>query len=116
MFCRGLPVTIVKWVMSQGEAFDRLLKAANPRLRFQLPLDTSTLGFLSHPIFARADSVSLCPVDLDASLTEESIIALAAWPRVGSVRTVQLWRVRVRDLERVRHLFPAWVCLNISQS
>jgi uncharacterized protein (TIGR02996 family) len=37
-FCRGLPVTTVRWVIDQPDTFDRLLRAANPRLRFQIPL------------------------------------------------------------------------------
>jgi hypothetical protein len=84
----------------------------NPRLRFVLGLDEMTLGFLSHPIFIRADVVSLCPVDQEEYLSEESIRTLSTWPRLGSVRMVHLWRVL--EPASIRELFPPTVILNMS--
>ena len=113
VFSRGLPITTVRWVTGT-EGLTRLLAAASPRLRFQLPLDDVTVGLLSHPIFGRADVVSLCPADLQAGLPRTAIHALAAWPGIGSLRTVRLWGVR--ESEAIHGLFPATVVLDINPS
>jgi uncharacterized protein (TIGR02996 family) len=111
VFYRGLPLAKLKWVLIEHTHYDRLQKA-NPRLRFQFGLDDTTLGFLSHPIFARADAISLYPSVHDAPLTTENIRTLAEWPGIHRVRSVTLRRVA--ETEHIRALFPPALVVNLS--
>ncbi len=106
-YYRGLPITVVKWVISDRVTLDRFLKGANPRLRFELGLNDSTLDLLSHPIFIRADAITFGPADRTIPLTVTSFLPLSTWAGIGSVRTLRFWGVLERDVELVRGLFPA---------
>jgi uncharacterized protein (TIGR02996 family) len=103
VFFRGLPLCRPFWVYSQQAEYDRLLRM-NPRLRFQLGLDETALDFLAHPVFIRADIVTLGPSVVGGNTPEAAVRTLAAWPRLGSLRTVILYSVQ--DPRRLKTLFP----------